>query len=89
MDKEEAAVDLTRENAHRYKPAYYTYFCKLYFEKDQVLDIWKCGSRLSPLETRECLANWVSKACKNSEKGVCLPEYFFFDLWMWFAKTAT
>uniref|UniRef100_A0A8C3VE70 peptide chain release factor N(5)-glutamine methyltransferase n=1 Tax=Catharus ustulatus TaxID=91951 RepID=A0A8C3VE70_CATUS len=27
MDKEEAAVDLTRENAHRYKNTYYSFFC--------------------------------------------------------------
>lgn len=26
MDKEEAAVDLTRENAHRYKTTYYSFF---------------------------------------------------------------
>lgn len=40
MDKEEAAVDLTRENAHRYMNTYYSFFCKLLLEKDQESSIF-------------------------------------------------
>lgn len=30
VDKEEAAVDLTRENVHRYKPTYYLFLVNCY-----------------------------------------------------------
>ena len=43
MDKEEAAVDLTRENAHRYKPVYYPFFvncCLRKTKSPQYLDMW-------------------------------------------------
>lgn len=42
IDKEEAAVDLTRENAQRYKPAYYPFFvnCLRKTKYPQYLDMW-------------------------------------------------
>lgn len=43
VDKEKTAVDLTRENAHRYKPTYYPFFvncCLGKTESPQYLDMW-------------------------------------------------
>jgi len=61
VDKEEAAVDLTRENAHRYKPTYYPFFLNCFLRKTrspQYLDMWFIFITTGKQKMFNCLNSW-------------------------------